>query len=123
MLHALGSNFYGHPALGDSAGFRLVIVTTDPPVGSEVLLLHPLVLHGASLVLTCGSQCQVLQGSNAVTSRALGIPLLNPQAQGPGTSGLWTAASWLGLGPSPAVAGSLTLDTFPHVVDFRFFLL
>lgn len=59
-------------------------------------------------------------------SRAFGILFLlptNSEAREPGTSGLWTAASWLGLDLGPAVAGHLTLDTLSHVAEFQFPLL
>lgn len=59
-------------------------------------------------------------------SRNFGIPFLllpNSEARGPGTSGLWTAASWLGLDLGPAVTGHLTLDTLSHVAEFQFPLL
>lgn len=70
------SNFYSSPALGDGCGFYPCAVTTDPLVG-------PLVLRGASWVLTVG-ECLFRAGTPPQAGPlAFPFSVLRPGAQEP----------------------------------------
>lgn len=79
------------------------------------------------LVLTFVEDRVSLWGSDVMMRGAFVIPSplsSNSEAQGLGTRGLWTTASWLGLDPgSPCHGWSPDLDIFPDIAEFQFFLL
>lgn len=79
------------------------------------------------LVLTFVEDRVSLWDSSVMMWGALVIPSplsSSSEAQGLGTSGLWTTASWLGLDPgSPCHGWSPDLDVFPDIAEFQFSLL